>query len=217
MNLNTVIFDMDGLLIDSEPYWQEAAVEVLDQFDIALTMDQYHLTTGLRTKEWIEHWFQHFAIDMSHANSTGEAIVNKAIQKIKENGKAMPGVHHILSYFKENNFKIGLATSSPPPLIEIVVDKLKIRDFFQAWSSADILPHSKPHPEVYMNCAEKLGSSPLECICFEDSFNGMISAKAARMKCVVVPTPELYHEAKWGAADLKLKNLNEWKGEWVES
>jgi sugar-phosphatase len=62
-----------------------------------------------------------------------------------------------------------------------------------------------------MNCAEKLNSSPLECICFEDSFNGMISAKAARMQCVVVPAAELYDQKQWDAADLKLRSLNEYK------
>ncbi|MBS1598562.1 MAG: hexitol phosphatase HxpB [Bacteroidetes bacterium] len=210
MALNTAIFDMDGLLIDSEPYWQEAAVETLAQFNIALTMEQYHFTTGLRTKEWLEYWFTYFDLDMRLAPATGETIVQKAIEKIKNKGEVMPGVHYILSYFKEKKFKIGLATSSPPALIEVVVDKLNIRDFFQAWSSAEILPHSKPHPQVYMNCAEKLDASPLECICFEDSFNGMISAKAARMQCVVVPAPELYEQAKWDAADLKLRSLNDY-------
>jgi len=213
MVLDTVIFDMDGLLIDSEPYWQEAAVETLQQFDVALTMEQYHFTTGLRTKEWLEYWFNYFQIDMRYANGTGETIISKAIEKIKNKGLAMPGVDYILSFFRERNFKIGLATSSPPALIEVVVDKLGIRDFFQAWSSAETLLYSKPHPQVYLNCADQLNVSPLQCICFEDSFNGMIAAKAARMKCVVVPAPELYAQPQWDAADLKLRSLNEYRTE----
>jgi len=215
MVLNAVIFDMDGLLIDSETYWQEASVEILAQFDVALTPEQYHVTTGLRTKEWLEYWFHHFGLDMRHANGTGEAIFDMAVEKIKTKGKAMPGVDHILSFFKERKFKIGLATSSPPVLIEVVVDKLGIRDFFQAWTSAESLPFGKPHPQVFMNCTEELQSSPLQCICFEDSFNGMISAKAARMKCVVVPAPEYYEQPKWGAADLKLKSLKDWNHDLV--
>jgi HAD superfamily hydrolase (TIGR01509 family) len=213
MVLNTVIFDMDGLLIDSETYWQEASVEILQQFDVALTPEQYHVTTGLRTKEWLEYWFHHFDLDMRHANGVGEAIFQLAVEKIKAKGKAMPGVDHILSFFKERDFKIGLATSSPPALIEVVVDKLGIREFFQAWTSAEALPFGKPHPQVFMNCADELKSSPLQCICFEDSFNGMIAAKAARMKCVVVPAPEFYEQSKWDAADLKLNSLNEWNQE----
>jgi len=105
MVLDTVIFDMDGLLIDSEPCWQEASVETLEQFGVSLTMEQYHFTTGLRTKEWLEYWFNHFQIDMRHANGTGETIVSKAIEKIKNKGNIMPGVDYILSFFKERNFR----------------------------------------------------------------------------------------------------------------
>ena len=209
MQLNTVIFDMDGLLIDSEPYWQEAAIETLQDFNVALTIEQYHFTTGLRTKEWIEYWFDYFHIDMRFAEEVGTMIVNKAIEKIKEHGKPMPGVDYILSFFQERNFRIGLATSSPLRLIDVVVEKLNIQNFFQAYSSAETLPFSKPHPHVYMNCADQLHASPLHCLCFEDSFNGLIAAKAARMKCVIIPEPNLYAQPKWGAADIKLHSLGE--------
>jgi mannitol-1-/sugar-/sorbitol-6-/2-deoxyglucose-6-phosphatase len=88
-----------------------------------------------------------------------------------------------------------------------VVKKMNIGSYLDAISSAGTLPFSKPHPQVYINCAELLGVSPLQCLCFEDSFNGLISAKAARMKCVIVPDPDQYEAAKWGAADLKIPSL----------
>ena len=209
MELNTVIFDMDGLLIDSEPYWQEAGTETLDDFAIVLNQDQYHETTGLRTKEWIDYWFSHFGIDKEHAPAAEEAIHRKAIEKIHVHGLGMPGVESILSFFKNRKFRIGLATSSPLELVEVVAGKLGIGHYFQAIASASELPHGKPHPQVYLNCAEMLGASPLECICFEDSFNGLIAAKAARMTCVVVPAADQYDLLKWGAADLKLHSLEE--------
>jgi len=207
--MNTVVFDMDGLLIDSEPCWQEAGIETMRQFNVALTLDQYHLTTGLRTREWIAYWFDYFRIDGRFAKEAERTIVQKAINKIAEKAEPMPGYDYILSFFKERKFKIGLATSSPVALIDVVVDKLQIREYFHAFSSAENLPHSKPHPQVYMDCLDKLESSPLHSICFEDSFNGMISAKAARMKCVVIPLPELYAQPKWGAADVMLTSLLE--------
>jgi sugar-phosphatase len=207
MQLNTVIFDMDGLLIDSEPSWQAAGIETMRQFDVALTPDQYHITTGLRTKEWIDHWFTHFNIDKKHATRTEKALVAAAISKITEQAEPMPGLQEIFSFFRERKFRIGLATSSPLDLVEPVVDKLKIGTYLEAISSAGTLPFSKPHPQVYINCAELLGVSPLQCLCFEDSFNGFIAAKAARMKCVIIPAPDQYELAKWGAADLKLPSL----------
>ena len=205
--LNTVIFDMDGLLIDSEPLWEEAGKEILGRFNVVLTPAQYHSSTGLGTSTWIEHWFTHFNINHEHAPEAVSGIIKTAIEKIEAKALPLPGVQHILTFFKERNFKIGLASSSPMSLIDVVVNKLQIDQFISAKSSAEHLPFSKPHPQVFLNCAELLQSSHTDCICFEDSFNGMIAAKAARMKCVVVPARNHQQEAKWAAADLKLTSL----------
>ena len=207
LQLDTVIFDMDGLLIDSEPLWEEAGKETLSRFNVTLTPAQYQSSTGLGTATWIEHWFTHFNINQEHAPAAAISIVNAAIEKIEEKAQPMPGVEHILSFFKKRNFKIGLASSSPMKLINLVVNKLKIDHFISAKSSAENLPFSKPHPQVFLNCAELLRSSPTDCICFEDSFNGMIAAKAARMKCVIVPARHHQQDARWAAADLKLTSL----------
>ena len=119
----------------------------------------------------------------------------------------MPGLNYIFDFFSTRNFKIGLASSSPLELIGLVMRIAGIEKHVQAVSSAETLTYGKPHPEVYLNCAEQLGSNPLNCICFEDSFNGMISAKAARMKCVLVPHHSQLKEERWSAADLKLSSL----------
>ena len=74
-------------------------------------------------------------------------------------------------------------------------------------TSAQFLEFGKPHPEVYLACAAELQSLPVRCICFEDSFNGMIAAKAARMKCVVVPDQQMRRQSRWNAADLQLDSL----------
>ena len=210
--LTTVIFDMDGLLIDSEPLWQEAGTEVMARYNVQLTTDQYHTSTGLRTNEWIHHWFTHFNVNKSHAPEAEAAIVRKAIDKISARGQAMPGVQHVLRFFKDRNFKIGLASSSPMELIDVVVEKLQIGAFITARTSAEHLPYGKPHPQVFLDCAAALGSSPLECLCFEDSFNGMIAAKAARMKCVVVPDRHQHQLNKWSASDLKISSLLNFNG-----
>jgi mannitol-1-/sugar-/sorbitol-6-/2-deoxyglucose-6-phosphatase len=207
MNYTSVIFDMDGLLIDSEPLWRDAGRETLAQYDQILTDAQYHSSTGLRTEEWVAHWFQYFGVSLQHAPEAVSTIIQKAIEKISAFGKPMPGVNEILRLFSDKNFSLGLATSSPMALANVVLEKLGLQNTFDAIASAEFLPYGKPHPLVYLNCAEELGVSPTQCIAFEDSFNGMIAAKAARMKCVVVPAPEDYELQKWHAADLKLASL----------
>ena len=217
MQLNTVIFDMDGVLIDSEPYWQEAGTEILLHYNISLTDLQYHSTTGLRTREWIDWWFSHFGIDSQFAKEAESAIVNKAIEKIRDHATELEGVQYIFDFFKKRKFKIGLATSSPRDLIEVVAEKLHIKNNLDGISSAEELLHSKPHPEVYLNCAAELGSSPLQCICFEDSFNGLIAAKAARMRCVAIPAMSQRTDPKWAFADLKLNSLLEFNDSLLKS
>lgn len=205
--LNTVIFDMDGLLIDSEPLWQKAGIDTLQMFGAEITLEQYYGTTGLRTPEWIEYWFHYFGIEKSYMEEAIKTIENKAIEHIRQDAVAFPGTGYIINFFRERKFKIGLATSSPLRLVEVVVEKLGIAHLLDAVASAENLPLGKPHPQVYLNCAALLQVSPLQCVCFEDSFNGMIAAKAARMKCVAVPVPEQYNAAKWGAADFCLDSL----------
>jgi mannitol-1-/sugar-/sorbitol-6-/2-deoxyglucose-6-phosphatase len=209
MKLKAVIFDMDGLLIDSEPLWQEAGSETLAEFGKELTPEQYHTSTGLRTEEWIQHWFHFFGISMEAAPVAIDSIVSKAIEKIDATGMVFPGVDSIMPFFKTRSFKIGLATSSPISLVNVVLRKLNLQNGFDAISSAEKLPFGKPHPEVYLNCAAQLGVAGMECIAFEDSFNGMIAAKAARMKCVIIPAAADYDHPKWNAADLKLSSLAE--------
>jgi len=213
MQYKAAIFDMDGLLIDSEPLWQEAGIETLSGFGISLTLEQYHTSTGLRTAEWVAHWFRQFAVSQDHAAEAIDTIIRKAIEKIAAEGVALPGSSEILEFFSNKNIKTGLATSSPMSLVDVVVDKLQIRHYFKVMSSAEHLPYGKPHPQVFLDCASALGVLPEACIVFEDSFNGMIAAKAAKMKCVIVPAREQFSQPRWAAADLKLTTLEEFTNE----
>ncbi|MFM6925180.1 MAG: hexitol phosphatase HxpB [Ferruginibacter sp.] len=207
MKLNTVIFDMDGLLIDSEPLWKESAEALFLTYGKQLTTQQYASTTGLRTKEFLMHWFRYFNLPETEIMEAEQKVVELVVKLVAQKGKPMPGVQHIFNFFLERNFKIGLASSSTAVLINLVIEMLGIGNHLQAVSSAAELAYGKPHPEVYLNCARELASIPEACICFEDSFNGMIAAKAAKMKCIIVPS---LHDAKnpaWEAADLKISTL----------
>ncbi len=198
---------MDGLLIDSEPLWNEAADEVFNYYGKKLSPEDHASSTGLRTSEFVSWWLKDYKFDHSELEKAGNKIIELVNEKIKINGKALPGVHYIINFFYERGFKIGLATSSPMLIVDTVAELLNIKPYLKIKTSAEHLQYGKPHPQVYLNCAEKLGSAPMECLCFEDSINGMIAVKAARMKCVVVPTHSQQKSEKWSIADLKLSSL----------
>ena len=209
MILDTVIFDMDGLLIDSEPLWYEAAQESFKQFNVSIKEEEYNTTTGLRTPEFLQHWFKVFDIDTIHLRETETDILNRVTQKVTSKGRMMNGVENAIKIFSEAGFKIGLASSSPFSIINAVLEKIHLKNSFRVVSSAEHLAYGKPHPQVFLDCAAALNSEPTSCICIEDSFNGLIAAKAAKMKCIVVPHPSQYEMERWNIADLKLKSLTD--------
>ena len=209
MKINTVIFDMDGLLIDSEPLWFEAATEIMQNFGIVLSQEEYNTSTGLRTKEFLHYWFTYFQKDLTNLAEIEKNITELVISKVITKGDAMNGVNHAIQLVQSLGLKIGLASSSPIKLINTVVEKINLKNIFSIITSAEHLPFGKPHPEVFLQCAEKLNSHPIECVCIEDSFNGMIAAKAGRMKCIIVPTPLQFDDNRWHAADLKLNDLSQ--------
>ena len=207
MKKTAVIFDIDGLLINSEPLWNKAANEIFRQYGISLTEAQYATTTGLRSKEFVAHWLHEYKIPSTEYARAEQRVIDQAMLYIDQEATLMPGVEHIFQFFLQRDFKLGLATSSPTQLIEWVKDKLGIRSFIQASCSAQHLAFAKPHPQVYLDCAASLHVAPISCICFEDSFYGMLAAKSARMTCVVVPTADALKQEHWAAADLKLSSL----------
>ena len=207
MQLNTVIFDMDGLLIDSEPLWNEAADEIFRHYGIRITPEEYATTTGMRVKEFVLYWFARNGIGPEAAGKAEADIVQRVTEKVSQKGLPKPGLEHIFNFFIDRKYKLGLASSSPMSLIEVVMQRLDIGSHLHAVCSAAHLPYGKPHPQVYLDCAAALSADPHECICFEDSFNGLIAAKAAGMKCVVVPAMHDIQKPKFNAADLKISSL----------
>lgn len=207
MQIDTAIFDMDGLLIDSEPLWHEAAVEAMRDLGVTIDAAAYASTVGLRTKEFLEYWFHAYSIDMALAERTEEEITRLVIEKVRLQGLMMPGAAQAVRLLRSAGLRIGLATSSPRSLVDAFFDKSGMASEFDAVASAEHLEYGKPHPQVYIDCLRSLGARAAACVCFEDSFNGMLAAKSARTRCIVVPAADAWQKSCWEAADLKLSSL----------
>jgi len=207
---------MDGLLVDSEPYWKIAEKICFGKLGLTLTDELLRQVMGFRLTEVVEHWYNYQPWGEKNFEAVEGDVLETVKQLIIENADALPGVMQTLELCKKNGYKIALASSSAMSLINVVVDKLNIRHYFDLLVSAEFEPYGKPHPSVFLTTAKKLNVLPTECLVFEDSVNGMIAAKAARMKCIVVPEAEKQHERFWQLANFKLVSLEEFKLEMVD-
>ena len=207
--IDTVIFDMDGLLVDTEPLWMTAMQDVLATVGVTITPELAAQTTGLRTVEVVDYWYEYFQWKGKSKEQISAEIMEAVTGQVQQQCKPMDGVPYILEFFKERGLKIGLASSSPLDFIHFVLDHFRLKAYFEAVASAEHEPYGKPHPAVYLSCAQSLGSNPLDCLAFEDSINGTIAAKAARMKLVAVPEVHNGQNPKYVLADLKLDKLSD--------
>lgn len=207
--MKAIIFDMDGVLIDSEPLWKIAEVEGFGKVGLDLTYTDCEETVGLRIDEVVKLWFKKRPWEGKSVEAVTNDIINILIREVLENGKALPGVHDALKSAKKAGFKIGLATSSSNAIIKAVMTRLDIRDYFDAIHSAEDEVYGKPHPAVFLTCAEKLNVDPTECWVIEDSFNGIVAAKASRMKVIAVPEKSHQVDPRLVIADIHLESLSE--------
>ncbi len=207
--IKAVIFDMDGLLIDSEPFWQEEEKAAFAELGIDITPEMQKETYGLGTKEVVQHWYNYKPWKNKNFEDIKNMIISKTEKRVTDDGVAKAGVYEIIDFFKKKGIKTALASSSPLHFIETVVNKLQIKNEFESLNSAESVKHSKPHPDVFINTAKNLNTNPLHCLVIEDSFHGLIASKAARMKSLVVPDEAHMNDSKYNIADLKLKSLSE--------
>jgi len=209
--IQAVIFDMDGLIIDSEPLWKIAEIEAFKKVGIDLTTTDCEETVGLRMDEVVKLWYDRVGWEGKSLKAVEEDVVNIVIREINQKGQALSGVHETLSSLKALPIKIGLATSSAMRIVDAVLDRLKIRHYFDALHSAEHEVYGKPHPAVFINCAKSLGVDPTNCLVFEDSLNGVIAAKAARMKVIAIPEKTHDYNERLILADKILTSLNGFK------
>lgn len=185
--IKAIIFDLDGILIDSGPFWDEAEAAVLSRVGVPFSLELAKDTIGLRTDELVAYWHSRHPWQSPTTEHVSKMINDEVVRLIKANGLPKPGVRRALALCERLSMPIGVASSSPTVILEAALEALDIIDRFSVVHSAELEPAGKPNPAVYISAARKMGIEPTSCLAIEDSLNGIAAAKAAGMFCIAVP------------------------------
>ena len=211
--IKAVIFDLDGVIVDTAHYHYLAWKRLAKELGFDLTLEQNELLKGVSRMRSLEIILDLGGIKLSEAEK--ERIANKKngwfveyVNEMKPE-EIFPGVKELLKSIRSKGLKVGLASSSKNAYA--VINLLNIENEFDAIVDGTMIIHSKPDPEIFLLTASKLGVVPAECVVFEDAEAGVEAALAAGMKCVGVGSPEQLGKANLvvaKTADFKLQTLN---------
>lgn len=194
-----VIFDMDGVITDNNPYHEEAWAEFCRNYGIRLTEEEIHqYIFGRIARDTLEYVFKKTLSVEEIDNYV--ALKEKIYRELYEpHIKPVIGLMELLNTLKQQGFMLGMATSAPPGNVQFMFDHIPVKDFFDIVLDGESIRKGKPNPEIYIKVIGRLGLSPSECVVFEDSIPGIKAARAAGAIVIGVATT---HKAE------TLKNVN---------
>jgi HAD superfamily hydrolase (TIGR01509 family) len=207
--INAVIFDLDGVIIDSEPLWKEAEKKIFKTVGIDLTNEMCRQTTGLDCIDTVNYWYEYQPWKGRKAGDVRDDIYEELLRLIEQKGELKEDVERIIDLFKDRKIPMAVASSSPLEIINMVLQTFRLGRRFAVVHSSELERSGKPHPAVYLSTARMLKKEPLECLAFEDSYYGALSAHNAGMKVVAIPDNDEYEDSKFDFADLKIRSFKE--------
>ncbi len=206
--IDAVIFDMDGLLVDSEPVWDRARLDMAARLGKDWNKDDHHAIMGTSTQGWVDYMIKRWDLKLSPEEVEDE-IAARMVALYEREIPFLPGAVAAVK-LASANFPTGLASGSIRKLIDLVTAAPEVADRFRVILSADEVARGKPHPDVYLEAAQRLGVKPDRCVCLEDSSNGILAGKNAGLKVVAVPDPRFPARPEVVAqADVVLGSLEE--------
>ena len=212
--IKAVIFDMDGVMIDSEPLWEKAERILLARRGIDYNPTYRDKIVGLNQKDSGRLLKETFNLPETIEELLAERI-NLIVRIYEEELELIPSLKTILKELKKSDFLLALASSSPLRVINLVLNRFSLNEFFSVVVSGESVEFGKPHPDIYLSTASKLGAcpeqgrriEPEECVVIEDSINGVKSAKSAGMLCIAIPDKRL-NQKEFQIADLVIDRLD---------
>ncbi len=185
--IEAAVFDLDGVLIDSEPVWEEVRRDVVAAHGGNWADDAQRRLMGMSTGEWARYLSEELAVGLP-PGEVAALVIKRMAEHYARELPLMPGATDAVRRLA-GRWPLGLASSSPPVLIETVLDAAGIRGQFGATVSTEEVPRGKPAPDVYLTVASRLGVPPARGAAVEDSSNGLRSAAAAGLHVIAVPHP----------------------------
>jgi len=206
--VDAVVFDLDGVLVDSEQLWDEARRELVDERGGTWLPDATRAMMGMSSREWSHYMHDELGIDLTPAQISA-GVVERLELLYRARLPLLPGAAETVTALA-GRFPLGLASSANREIIDLVLELADIGRFFAATVSSEEVPHGKPAPDVYLEAARRLGVPPGRCAAVEDSTNGLRSAAAAGMAVVAIPNPHFPPEPDAvGLATAVLPSLGE--------
>jgi len=206
--IEAVVFDMDGVLIDSEPVWERVRRKFVAGHGGRWPEDAQGRLMGMSTAEWSAYMSSEFGLPLSPPQ-VAELVVAAMAGEYLAHLPLLPGAVDAVRRLSAR-WPLAVASSAPKSLIDAVLDASGLRQAFTAAVSSEEVPRGKPAPDVYLEATTRLGVHPASCAAVEDSSNGLRSAAAAGLTVIAVPRPEYPPAADaLDQARLVLDSLNE--------
>ena len=185
MAVQAVIFDMDGVIVDSEPYSLQALLDILRQYGVEPTADELRRSYGKRVRDdFVDYFTRHgVTADVNIAIAYKQA---RYYHLAAGHLRPFAGVMTLLKRLSEQGFRLALASSGDRVKVAFGMQALALNGIFETVVTGDDVSHSKPHPEIYLTAAQRVGVSPTACIAIEDAPAGVEAAKRAGMRCIAV-------------------------------
>ena len=208
--LQAALFDLDGLLVDSEPLWHEAEIRVLGSYGVPLTVEMCRQTKGRYVSEAVHHWHDRYPWHPPDFERVISEILDALDELVATRLELKAGVHHAITECAERGLRLAVASSSPLRIIDAALRRFELQEVFEAACSAEHESAGKPDPAVFFTAAELVGAAPGACVVLEDSIAGIRAAKSAGMLCVAVPeVRSARDETGLAVADVVLGSLEE--------
>ena len=188
MNIKAVLFDMDGLMVDTESLATEAFIHSAKKQGYDMTKEETLLVLGFTTKSIYEFWENYF----KNSDVSGKQLVDDHYKYIENilfttGPRKMPYIEELLKYLKESNYKVAVASSSNIDHIINNMEKTGLKKYIDKFASGAEVENGKPAPDVFLLAAERLGVKPEECLVLEDSKAGVMAGSSAGAKVIMIP------------------------------